>query len=251
MPDLIYRQEKADFLKKKWFSGRSGKMYRNELQRKGFLSCRLNRSTGGVATNAGTNLIPYSYSDGICIYTVGPCQVYSYQYTTKKSSKKTYISEMFFYPKVVHKKYISALVHFPAKNNAKSHTVYKDMICFVPRCLNHFETKKIITEPIIEELHKTGLQHTPRRSIREFTSSIRMATKTLDRFCWRCNKENVHNFERQDLDVFLLEKVEVWLCVCYSRCPPGSNISLVDIKNLCLILISAVFITFYLFVTVI
>lgn len=219
-------------------------MNRNELQRKGFMSCRLNRSTGRVATNAGTNLIPDSYSDGICIYTVGPCQVYSYHYTTKKSSRKTYICEMFFYPKVVHKKYISALVHFPAKNNAKSHTVYKDMICFVPRCLNHFETKKIITEPIIEELHKTGLQHTPRRSIREFTSSIRMATKTLNRFCWRCNKENVHNFERQDLDVFLLEKVEVWLCVCYSRCSPGSNISLVDIKNLCLILISAVFITF-------
>lgn len=162
---------------------RFGRMHRNEYEESVFLLSRYLDRSNACLTRVNCKLIPTSYSDGICIHTVGPCQIYSYQYSTRKSLKKTYICQIFFYPQVVHRRYISAVVHFPARNNAKPRTVYKDMVCFVPRCLDHFEAKKIITEPLIEEVHKTGLHHQPKTKIRQFTSSVHMAPITMDTIC--------------------------------------------------------------------
>ena len=155
-------------------------MYRNRFEKSEFYPRPSNRSNAQAMVNVGVELIPDLYSDGICLYTVGPSQVYSYQYSIRKSSRKSYICEIFFYPKVLQRKYISAVVHYPAINNAKPHTFYKDLVCFVPRCLDHYQSKKVITEPLLEEVHKTGLYHQPKRRIREYTSSVHMAPKTID-----------------------------------------------------------------------
>ena len=138
---------------------------------------RSNRSTAQVAVNGGVELTSDLYSDGICLYTEGPSQVCFYHYSVRKSSKKSYICEIFFYPKMAKKKHISAIVHFPAKNNAKPHTIYMDMMCLIPRCLDHWHSKRVITEPIIEEVYKTRLQHQPKKRIREYTSSVQLVPK--------------------------------------------------------------------------
>jgi len=155
-------------------------MYRHRFEKNEFYQRHSNKSTGQTTVKGGVEFIPDLYSDGICLYTVGPSQVYSYQYSARKSSRKSYICEIFFYPKVVKKKYISAVVHYPAKNNGKPHTYYKDVVCFIPRCLDHYQSKKVVTEPVTEEMYKTGLYHQPRRRIREYISSVHMAPKIVD-----------------------------------------------------------------------
>ena len=158
-------------------------MYRNRLDRSGFYQPYTNRSTTHVQASRAKDavrLIPEKYSDGICLYTLGPSQVYTYQYSLKKTSTKTYVCEILFYPKVVNKKHISAVVHYPARNNAKPHTYYKNILCFVPRCLDHYQTKKIVTEPRLEEIYKTVLYHQPPKRVREYSSSLHMVPKTFD-----------------------------------------------------------------------
>lgn len=162
-------------------------MYRNRLDRNGFYQPYTNRSTTHVQASRAKDavrLIPEKYSDGICLYTLGPSQVYTYQYSMKKTSTKTYVCEILFYPKVVNKKHISAVVHYPARNNAKPHTYYKNILCFVPRCLDHYQTKKIVTEPRLEEIYKTVLYHQPPKRVREYSSSLHMVPKTFDTVRW-------------------------------------------------------------------
>lgn len=156
-------------------------MYRNKLGKSGFSQPRSNRSTAqaNCVKDTGVKLVPELYSDGICLYTLGPSQVYSYQYSIRKISTKSYVCEIFFYPKVVKKKHISVVVHYPARNNEKPHTTYKDVVCFVPRCLDHYQSKKIVTEPKLEEVFKTGLYHQPKKRIREYSSSVHMAPKSI------------------------------------------------------------------------
>lgn len=157
-------------------------MHRNRLEKTGFYHPRANRSTAQVrrVKNDEVKLVPELYSDGICLYTLGPSQVYSYQYSIRTTSTKSYVCEIFFYPKVVKKKHISVVVHYPARNNEKPHTMYKDVVCFVPHCLEHYQSKKIVTEPKLEEVFKTGLYHQPKKQIREYSSSVQMVPKVID-----------------------------------------------------------------------
>ena len=155
-------------------------MYPDRLGKSEICPSRPNRSTAQATVNVGVELIPEFYSDGICLYTVGPSQVYSYQYSMRESSRRSYVCEVFFYPKVARRRYISVVVHFPAKNNARSYTLYKDIVCFVPRCLEHYQSRKVVTEPSMKEVHKTGLYHQPKKLIREYRSSVHLAPKALD-----------------------------------------------------------------------
>ena len=155
-------------------------MHRDRFENSEVYQRPSSRSTAQATVNGGAELIPDLYSDGICLYTEGPSQVCSYQYSIRKSARKSYICEIFFYPKVVKKKFISVVVHFPATNNAKPHTLYKDVVCFVPRCLDHYQSKKVVTEPTIEEVHETGVYYQPMKRIREYTSSVHMAAKPTD-----------------------------------------------------------------------
>lgn len=157
-------------------------MYRNRLEKSGFHQPRSYRSNAqaNLVKNDEVKLVPELYSDGICLYTLGPSQVYSYHYSIRTTSTKSYISEIFFYPKVVKKKHISVVVHYPARNNAKPHTLYKDVVCFVPRCLEHYQSKKIVKEPKLEEVFKTGIYQQPKKQIREYSSSVHMVPKSID-----------------------------------------------------------------------
>lgn len=67
---------------------------------------RSNRSTVKATVNEGVQLAPFLYSNEIRLFTEGPIQVCSYHYSLRKASKKSYICEIFFYPKVVIKKHI-------------------------------------------------------------------------------------------------------------------------------------------------
>lgn len=161
---------------------RGVKMYRNRLEKSGFYQPRSNRSNaqGSHVKNDEVKLVPELYSDGICLYTLGPSQVYSFHYSIKTTSTKSYVSEIFFYPKVVKKKHISVVVHYPARNNARPYTLYKDVVCFVPRCLEHYQSKKIVKEPKLEEVFKTRIHQQPKKQIREYSSSVHLVPKSMD-----------------------------------------------------------------------
>ena len=157
------------------------KMYRRKFENNAVHSLRRsNRSTVKATVNEGVQLAPFLYSDEIRLFTEGPIQVCSYHYSLRKASKKSYICEIFFYPKVVIKKHISVVIHFPAKNNPKPFTIYKDMMYLVPRCLDHWHSKRVVTEPVIEEVYKTRMQHQPKRRLREYTSSVHLEPKIAD-----------------------------------------------------------------------
>ena len=158
-------------------------MYRNRLDKSGFYQPQSNRSNAAQASrinNDEVKLVPEVYSDGICLYTLGPTQVYSYHYSVRTTSTKSYVSEVFFYPKVVKRKHISVVVHYPARNNARPYTLYKDVVCIVPRCLEHYESKKIIKEPKLEAIFKTGVHQQPKKQIREYSSSVHLVPKSID-----------------------------------------------------------------------
>lgn len=157
-------------------------MYRNRLEKSGFYQPRSNRSNAQASRvkNDEVKLVPELYSDGICLYTLGPTQVYSYYYSFRTTSTKTYVSEIFFYPKVVKKKHISVVVHYPARNNARPYTLYKDVVCLVPRCLENYQSKKIIKEPKLVAIFKTGVYQRPKKQIREYSSSVHLVPKSID-----------------------------------------------------------------------
>ena len=157
-------------------------MYRTRLEKSGFYQPRSNRSNAQTSyvKNDAAKLVPELYSDGICLYTLGSTQVYSYHYSIRTTSTKIYVSEIFFYPKVVKRKYVSVVVHYPARNNAKPYTLYKDVVCFVPRCLEHYHSKKIIKEPKLEAIFKTGVHREPKKQVRKYSSSVHLVQKSID-----------------------------------------------------------------------
>ena len=158
------------------------KMYRHRLEKSGFYQPRSNRSNAQAsrAKKDEVMLVPELYSDGICLYTLGPTQVYSYHYSFRTTSTKTYVSEIFFHPKVVKKKHISVVVHYPARNNARPYTLYKDVVCLVPHCLENYQSKKIIKEPKLEAIFKTGVYQQAKKQIREYSSSVHLVPRSID-----------------------------------------------------------------------
>ena len=170
------------FRRRKNWTNQREKMFRTRLEKSGLYQPRSNRSNAQASDlkNDEVKLVPELYSDGICLYTLGPTQVYSYHYSMRTTSTKSYVSEIFFYPKVVKRKHISVVVHYPARNNERPYTLYKDVLCFVPRCLEHYQSKKIIKEPKLEAIFKTGVRQQPKRQIREYSSSVHLVPKSID-----------------------------------------------------------------------
>lgn len=51
---------------------------------------------------------------------------------------KMYVSEIFFYFKVVKKKYIFVVVYYFVRNNVRLYILYKDVVCFVLCCFENY-----------------------------------------------------------------------------------------------------------------
>ena len=126
-------------------------------------------------------LVPDKYSNGILVSgTRGPTRFCFYSYSCFMGSVRGHKSELVFYPKVPTQKHISAIVHFPERENQTSKTWYKQCLCFVPSCKRQYRRQNVVVTKAGNKLfHRSGLMIYPGEKIRSYKSAVHLAPRAL------------------------------------------------------------------------
>ena len=146
-------------------------------------------------SNSSIQLTPEIYSDSILLLKRGPPRIYYYSYSCQVAPVQSYVSEVIFFPKVVAQKHVSIILHYPAPNNDRPRTMYKDCFCFVPRCKIQYPSKrKVLTQNRRMELFRSGLNIHPGKRPRLYKSSVYLTPKAFSvaGLEARCFEESLH-----------------------------------------------------------